>query len=108
MKRALDYRQLVQQNSIYRKHLEELVEARTALLSDAIADLVGADELFEEYIVPSMFDRRVADAVAAATREAAWSSGVARRARPGDTPEGQPAVGDLSLARGEGLGFAGG
>ena len=50
--------------------------------ADAIAGLIGPDELNEEYIVPSMFDKRVADAVAAATREAAYASGVARKPRP--------------------------
>ena len=48
----------------------------------AIAELVAPDELNEEYIVPSMFDPRVAEAVARATREAAWASGVARKERP--------------------------
>ena len=48
----------------------------------AIAGLVAPDELNEEYIVPSMFDPRVAEAVARATREAAWASGVARKERP--------------------------
>jgi malate dehydrogenase (oxaloacetate-decarboxylating) len=47
--------------------------------ADAIAGLIGPDELTEEYIVPSMFDRRVADAVAQATREAARASGAARK-----------------------------
>ena len=49
--------------------------------ADAIAGLIGPDELNEEYIVPSMFDRRVAEAVARATREAAYASGVARKPR---------------------------
>jgi hypothetical protein len=31
-----------------------------------------------------MFDRRVADAVTRATREAAWANGVARKPRPVD------------------------
>jgi malate dehydrogenase (oxaloacetate-decarboxylating) len=76
-------------------------EAMKLAAADAIAALVGTDELFEEYIVPSMFDRRVADAVAAATREAAWSSGVARRARPGDTAEPAPIAGtDVPSLRG--------
>jgi malate dehydrogenase (oxaloacetate-decarboxylating) len=48
---------------------------------------VGELELSEEYVIPSMFDPRVAEAVAAATREAAWASGVARKARP--APDGQ-------------------
>jgi malate dehydrogenase (oxaloacetate-decarboxylating) len=46
--------------------------------ADAIAELVRDDELHEEYIIPSMFDRRVADAVAKATHEAAYNTGVAR------------------------------
>jgi malate dehydrogenase (oxaloacetate-decarboxylating) len=50
--------------------------------ANAIAGLIGPDELSEEYIVPSMFDRRVADTVAEATREAAWASGVARKPKP--------------------------
>jgi malate dehydrogenase (oxaloacetate-decarboxylating) len=37
---------------------------------DAIAALVAEDELHEDYILPSMFDRRVAEAVATAVRTA--------------------------------------
>ncbi|MBU6361356.1 MAG: NAD-dependent malic enzyme [Chloroflexi bacterium] len=47
--------------------------------AEAIANLVATDELHDEYIIPSMFDTRVVDAVATATREAAIASGVARR-----------------------------
>jgi len=49
----------------------------------ALAALVSDDELSEEYITPSMFDRRVVDAVASAVAEAAARTGVARRRRPG-------------------------
>jgi malate dehydrogenase (oxaloacetate-decarboxylating) len=59
----------------------DIDETMKLAAADAIAGLIGPDELTEEYIVPSMFDRRVADAVAEATREAAWSSGVARKPR---------------------------
>ena len=52
--------------------------------ANAIAGLIGPDELTEEYIVPSMFDRRVAEAVAQATRAAARASGVARKTRPAE------------------------
>ena len=45
----------------------------------ALAALVGKDELSEEYITPSMFDRRVVPAVADAVGEAATKTGVARR-----------------------------
>ncbi|GIW08823.1 MAG: malate oxidoreductase [Dehalococcoidia bacterium] len=47
--------------------------------SHAIASLVADDELTEDYIIPTMFDKRVAEAVAEATREAAIRTGVARK-----------------------------
>jgi malate dehydrogenase (oxaloacetate-decarboxylating) len=46
----------------------------------ALAGLVGKSELSEEYITPSMFDRRVVEAVASAVGEAAVKAGVARKA----------------------------
>jgi malate dehydrogenase (oxaloacetate-decarboxylating) len=48
----------------------------------ALADMVSKEELSEEYIIPSMFDRRVADAVSSAVAEAAVKCGLARRKRP--------------------------
>ena len=44
----------------------------------ALADLVPAEELGADYIIPKAFDPRVAKAVAAAVAEAARRSGVAR------------------------------
>ena len=44
----------------------------------AIADLVSADELRPEYIIPDAFDPRVGKAVAKAVAQAARQSGVAR------------------------------
>jgi malate dehydrogenase (oxaloacetate-decarboxylating) len=55
--------------------------------AEAIAGLVSAEELSEEYVIPSMFDPRVADAVAGATREAAWATAIARK--PRSTLDGQ-------------------
>ena len=43
----------------------------------ALAGLVG-DDLSADYIIPAPFDPRVADAVAAAVKQAAYDSGVAR------------------------------
>ena len=43
----------------------------------ALADLVGSD-LSADYIIPAAFDPRVKDAVAAAVKQAAYDSGVAR------------------------------
>src|SRR3982751_68301 len=47
----------------------------------AIAATIAADELSADYIVPSVFNRAVAPAVAAAVAEAAVASGAARRSR---------------------------
>jgi malate dehydrogenase (oxaloacetate-decarboxylating) len=47
----------------------------------ALAEIVSKNELSEEYIIPSMFDRRVPEAVATAVAEAAVKAGVARRRR---------------------------
>lgn len=47
----------------------------------AIASIIADDELSADYIIPSVFDKRVAEAVARAVEDAAHSSGVARRER---------------------------
>jgi malate dehydrogenase (oxaloacetate-decarboxylating) len=47
----------------------------------AIAGLITEAELHPEYIVPSVFDKRVAEAVARDVEEAAYTTGVARRER---------------------------
>jgi malate dehydrogenase (oxaloacetate-decarboxylating) len=45
----------------------------------ALASVVAPNELEADYVIPSVFDRRVAPAVAAAVSRAAEASGVARR-----------------------------
>jgi malate dehydrogenase (oxaloacetate-decarboxylating) len=47
--------------------------------AQAIAAVIPADELHPDYIVPSVFNRRVAEAVAEAVAAAAVATGVARR-----------------------------
>jgi malate dehydrogenase (oxaloacetate-decarboxylating) len=49
--------------------------------ANAIAGIITEDELHPEYIVPSVFDKRVAEAVAREVEEAAYRTGVARRER---------------------------
>jgi len=49
--------------------------------AEAIAAIVSKSELSEEYITPSVFDRRVVEAVADAVAASAQTSGVARRKR---------------------------
>jgi malate dehydrogenase (oxaloacetate-decarboxylating) len=56
----------------------------------ALAQIVSKDELSEEYIIPSMFDRRVAEAVATAVSDAAVKTGMARRKRPRAAAETGP------------------
>jgi len=49
--------------------------------ANAIAGIIGDDELHPDYIIPSVFDRRVGEAVAEMVEEAAYETGVARRER---------------------------
>jgi malate dehydrogenase (oxaloacetate-decarboxylating) len=54
-------------------------DAMKIAAAEALAGIVAKDELSEEYITPSVFDRRVPEAVAAAVAQAAIRTGVARR-----------------------------
>jgi malate dehydrogenase (oxaloacetate-decarboxylating) len=47
----------------------------------AIANIITESELHADYVVPSVFDKRVAEAVARDVEEAAYKTGVARRER---------------------------
>lgn len=49
--------------------------------AEAIAGVISDKELSEEYIIPSVFDKRVSQAVARAVSKAAGKSGLARRER---------------------------
>jgi len=55
----------------------EITETMKAAAARAIADIVSSDELREDYIVPSVFNREVATAVASAVAEEARESGTA-------------------------------
>jgi malate dehydrogenase (oxaloacetate-decarboxylating) len=54
-------------------------EAMELAAAQALAAVIGEDELHAEYIVPSVFNRDVAPAVAGAVARAAEATGVARR-----------------------------
>jgi malate dehydrogenase (oxaloacetate-decarboxylating) len=56
-----------------------ITEEMKLAAAEAIAAVVKPDELSEEYVVPSVFNRDVAPLVAAAVAAAAEASGVARR-----------------------------
>ena len=72
-------------------HAREINGAMKLAAARAIASVVKADELSVEYIVPSVFDRRVAVVVARAVARAAVRSGVARRV----PKSSQAAIADL-------------
>ena len=49
--------------------------------ANAIAGIISDDERHPDYIIPSVFDKRVGEAVAKEVEEAAYRTGVARRER---------------------------
>ncbi len=58
-------------------------EAMKHAAANAIAGVIPADELHEDYIIPSVFNKAVVEAVAKAVAEAARATGVARRETKG-------------------------
>jgi malate dehydrogenase (oxaloacetate-decarboxylating) len=62
-------------------------EAMKLAAANAIAGTITDNELHPEYVVPSVFDKRVAEAVAKAVEVAAYETGVARRDRGDETPD---------------------
>jgi malate dehydrogenase (oxaloacetate-decarboxylating) len=60
----------------------EFTEDMKLAAARAIAGVIPEESLYEDYIIPSVFDEQVAPAVAEAVVEAARSSGVARRPAP--------------------------
>jgi malate dehydrogenase (oxaloacetate-decarboxylating) len=66
----------------------EITSGMKIAAAKAIADVIMIDELAPEYIVPSVFNRKVVESVAQAVSAAARLDGVARRHDDGepDTP----------------------
>ncbi|QGJ71150.1 NADP-dependent malic enzyme [Planctomycetales bacterium 10988] len=58
---------------------KQVTESMKLAAADAIASVIAEEELLADYIIPSVFDRRVAQAVADAVAQAALDAGVARR-----------------------------
>lgn len=56
----------------------DISEGMKLAAAHAIADIISADELREDYIIPDAFDTRVAQAVAAAVTQQARAEGIAR------------------------------
>jgi malate dehydrogenase (oxaloacetate-decarboxylating) len=70
---------------IFRGALEvrarQINEEMKLAAASAIANVIPEDEIRPDYVVPSVFDRRVAQAVASEVAAAAIATGVARRSR---------------------------
>ena len=58
---------------------QKVVPEMKVAAANAIADVIPENELRPDYIIPSVFDRRVVQAVATAVAQAAIQTGVARR-----------------------------
>ncbi len=82
-----DYPNQINNSLCFPGFFRGLLDARARMVNDemklaaahAIADLVSRRDLSDEYIMPSMFDARVAPAVAEAVRRTAAATHVARR-----------------------------
>jgi malate dehydrogenase (oxaloacetate-decarboxylating) len=72
----------------------EITSEMEVAAAQALAGVVEQEELQADYIIPSVFNRAVAPAVASAVAEAAERSGVTRRSRP----RGEPDPSELPLA----------
>ena len=59
-----------------------ITEEMKLAAAHGIAEVISADELSEDYIVPSVFDRRVVDAVASAVTKEALRAGISRAEAP--------------------------
>ena len=59
----------------------EIDESMKLAAAEAIAEVIEEESLSEDYIIPSVFDERVAPAVAEAVSEAAQKTGSARKSR---------------------------
>ena len=89
VKRAVDYRRLVQQNAMYRQDLEHLVSARTGMLNQAIADLERSYDITLEALGDAL-DLKDAETEGHSKRVTAFTIALARGA--GIPPQQIPVV----------------
>jgi putative nucleotidyltransferase with HDIG domain len=79
VKRAVDYRRLLQQNAAYRQDLEQLVNARTGMLHQAIADLERSYDITLEALGDAL-DLKDAETEGHSKRVTAFTIALARGA----------------------------
>jgi putative nucleotidyltransferase with HDIG domain len=79
VKRAIDYRRLVQQNAMYRQDLEHMVSARTGMLHQAISDLERSYDITLEALGDAL-DLKDAETEGHSKRVTAFTIALARGA----------------------------
>jgi putative nucleotidyltransferase with HDIG domain len=79
VKRALDYRRLLQQNAMYKQDLEQMVSARTGMLHQAIADLERSYDITLEALGDAL-DLKDAETEGHSKRVTAFTIALARGA----------------------------
>ena len=79
VKRAIDYRRLVQQNAMYRQDLEQLVSVRTGMLHQAITDLERSYDITLEALGDAL-DLKDAETEGHSKRVTAYTIALARGA----------------------------
>jgi putative nucleotidyltransferase with HDIG domain len=89
VKRAVDYRRLLQQNAMYRQDLEQLVSARTGMLHQAISDLERSYDITLEALGDAL-DLKDAETEGHSKRVTAFTIALARGA--GIPPQQIPVV----------------
>jgi putative nucleotidyltransferase with HDIG domain len=89
VRRAVDYRRLLQQNAMYRQDLEQLVSARTGMLHQAISDLERSYDITLEALGDAL-DLKDAETEGHSKRVTAFTIALARGA--GIPPQQIPVV----------------
>jgi putative nucleotidyltransferase with HDIG domain len=89
VKRAIEYRRLLQQNAMYRQDLEQMVKARTGMLHQAIADLERSYDITLEALGDAL-DLKDAETEGHSKRVTAFTIALARGA--GIPPQQIPIV----------------
>ncbi len=89
VRRAIEYRRLVQQNAMYRQDLEQMVSARTGMLNQAIADLERSYDITLEALGDAL-DLKDAETEGHSKRVTAFTIALARGA--GMPPQQIPIV----------------
>ena len=95
VKRAIDYRRLVQQNAMYRQDLEQMVSARTGMLHQAISDLERSYDITLEALGDAL-DLKDAETEGHSKRVTAFTIALARGAGNPTAPDTDRRAGRFS------------